>query len=200
MANTSQGGKAKRLLDRRDAMKQIVKDRADALLVTGLGSATYDAANAGDTDLNFYLWGAMGGTAALGLGLAIAQPDRRVLVVTGDGDMLMGLGSLGTVGVVAASNLCIVVFDNERYGETGAQLTHTHYGLDIAGMAAAAGFGTTLTVVTKAELKRALPIIHREPGPVLVCVKVDPKPAPLVLPERQGPVLKDRFRGALGVV
>ena len=114
-----------RRLDRRAAMRTLLENRGDLLLVTGLGSTTWDAAAVGDDDRNFYLWGAMGAAAMVGLGLAIARPDRRVLVVTGDGEMLMGLGALATIGVQRPPNLAIAVFDNGRYGETGMQASHT---------------------------------------------------------------------------
>src|SRR5437588_7307953 len=125
---TEDGGR----LDRRAAMRVLLEGRGDMLLVTGLGSTTYDAAAAGDDPRNFYLWGAMGGAAMVGLGLAIARPDRRVLVVTGDGDMLMGLGALATIGVQQPPNLAIAVFDNRRYGETGMQASQTDVGVSLA--------------------------------------------------------------------
>ena len=120
------------MLDRRELVRQLLIDRGDLLVVSGLGSATYDTAAAGDHPLNFYLWGAMGGTAMIGLGLALAQPERRIAVLTGDGDMLMGLGSLATIGVKQPNNLAIVVLDNAHYGETGMQETHTAHGIDLA--------------------------------------------------------------------
>ncbi|MGB7038600.1 MAG: thiamine pyrophosphate-dependent enzyme, partial [Xanthobacteraceae bacterium] len=118
------------MLDRREFVRVLLADRGDLLVVTGLGSATYDAASAGDHPLNFYLWGAMGGTAMIGLGLALARPDRPVAVITGDGDCLMGLGSLATIGVKQPKNLGIVVLDNAHYGETGMQASATHSGID----------------------------------------------------------------------
>ena len=108
-------------LDRHEVVPRILKDRGDALLIAGLGSTAWDAAAAGDRPDNFYLWGAMGGTAMIGLGLALAQPNRRVLVITGDGELLMGLGGLATIAVQRPQNLSVVVIDNERYGETGMQ-------------------------------------------------------------------------------
>src|SRR5271165_3499171 len=122
-------------LDRRQCVARLLRDRGDLLVVSGLGSATYDVAAAGDHPLNFYLWGAMGGTAMIGLGLALARPDRRIAVITGDGDMLMGLGSLATIGVKQPRNLVIVVLDNARYGETGMQPSATDAGVDFAAMA-----------------------------------------------------------------
>ncbi len=128
------------MLDRREFVKQLLCDRGDLLVVPGLGSATYDVAAAGDHPLNFYLWGAMGGTAMIGLGLALARPDRRVVAIPGDGDMLMGIGSLATIGVKQPANLAIVVLDNARYGETGMQPSATAQGIDLVAMALACRF------------------------------------------------------------
>ena len=128
------------VLDRRRLVARLLAARGDALVVSGLGAPSWDVAAAGDDDRNFYLWGGMGGAAMVGLGVALAQPKRRVLVLTGDGEMLMGLGALATIGVRRPPNLALVVIDNERYGETGGQHTHTSHGVDLAGIAAAAGF------------------------------------------------------------
>src|SRR5689334_17539563 len=127
-------------LERRAAMAALLEGRTDDLLVVpGLGSTTWDLAAAGDNPRNFYMWGAMGGTVMIGLGLALAQPKKRVAVITGDGDMLMGLGSLATAGVKRPKNLAIVVFDNGMYGETGMQESHTSRGVDLVGAARASG-------------------------------------------------------------
>src|SRR6266852_9960713 len=123
------------------------------LLVTGRGSTTYDAAAIGDDPRNFYLWGAMGAAAMIGLGLALARPERRVLVVTGDGEMLMGLGSLATIGVQRPANLTLVVIDNQRYGETGMQATHTASGVDLAAVAKACGFRDSRKISNQNEIK-----------------------------------------------
>src|SRR5579864_9203787 len=128
------------MITRRDLVRRLLRDRGDLLVVSGLGSATWDIAAAGDHPLNFYLWGAMGGTAMIGLGLALARPDRRVAVITGDGDMLMGIGSLATIGVKAPKNLAIVVLDNAHYGETGMQTSHTKSGIDLPAVALACRF------------------------------------------------------------
>jgi thiamine pyrophosphate-dependent acetolactate synthase large subunit-like protein len=120
------------MLDRRHAVARLLRDRGDALIVSGLGSPTYDVAAAGDDPRNFYLWGAMGGACMIGLGLALAKPERRVLVITGDGEMLMGLGSLATIGVKRPANLGIVVLDNGLHGETGLQPSHTAHATDLA--------------------------------------------------------------------
>jgi thiamine pyrophosphate-dependent acetolactate synthase large subunit-like protein len=185
------------VLERRDVMTAILKDRADALLVTGLGSSTYDAFATGDHDLNFYLWGAMGGAAMIGLGLALAQPKRRVLVITGDGEMLMGLGSLATIAVEKPKNLAIVVIDNQHYGETGMQQAHTGRGVDLAGIAKAAGFASSGTIYSAQQLKLWISKIHKAPGPLFAAVKVTTNPAPMTLPLRDGTVIRHRFREAL---
>jgi len=184
-------------LERRKVVARILADRGDMLVVTGLGSPTYDCAAAGDHTLNFYLWGAMGSAVTVGLGLALAQPRRRVLVITGDGEMLMGLGALATVAAVKPDNLAVAVIDNERYGETGMQQTHTGAGVDLAAIARAAGFRETATVRQTAELEDAVPILRRAKGPALVVLKVSPARDPLVLPPWDGPLLKTRFRQAL---
>ncbi|HEY7655628.1 MAG TPA: thiamine pyrophosphate-dependent enzyme [Burkholderiales bacterium] len=184
-------------LDRRKVVAEILKDRGDALVVAGLGATCWDTMAAGDSPLNFYTWGGMGGTAMIGLGLALAQPARRVLVITGDGDMLMGLGSLATIGVQRPRNLALIVIDNERYGETGMQDTHTRFGVDLAGMAKAAGFRSSGTVYSAAQLKTWIPRFYRQAGPVFCDIKVTALAAPLVLPVREGPALKNRFRTAL---
>jgi len=182
---------------RRATVARILADRADTLVVTGLGSPTYDCAAVGDHPLNFYLWGAMGSAVTVGLGLALAQPKRRVLVITGDGEMLMGLGALATAGAKKADNLAVVVVDNERYGETGMQPTHTSVGVDLAGVAQSSGFRNTATVRRAVELDDAVSLLRTAKGPVLVVLKVSSARDPLVLPPWDGALLKSRFRQAL---
>jgi thiamine pyrophosphate-dependent acetolactate synthase large subunit-like protein len=184
-------------LRRREAVARILTDRRDILVVTGLGAPTYDCAAAGDHPLNFYLWGAMGSAVSVGLGLALAQPKRRVLVITGDGEMLMGMGALATAGVKRPDNLAVAVLDNERYGETGMQLTHTASGVDLASIALGAGFAQAATVRHMAELDNAIPLLHAGTGPVLFVVKVGTEHDPLVLPSWDGQMLKLRFRQAV---
>ncbi len=184
-------------LERRAVMRKLLADRGDLLVVAGLGSTTYDLAAAGDHPLNFYLWGAMGGAAMIGLGLALAQPSRRVLVATGDGEMLMGLGALATIAVQRPKNLAVVVIDNERYAETGLQETHTAQGCDLAGIAASAGFATVHTVRTEAELAGLVPMLRQAPGPLFAAIKVTPDRPPFVLPSNDGVYIKNRFREAV---
>lgn len=185
------------MLERRAATAQLLKGRGDALVVTGLGSTTYDAFAAGDSPLTFYLWGAMGGAAMVGLGLALAQPKRRVVVMTGDGEMLMGLGSLATIGVQRPANLAILVIDNGLYAETGMQRTHTASGVDLAGVARSCGFAHAETVGTRSELERLARAAYETPGPFFAAIKVSPDPTSIELAPRDGPTLRSRFRVAV---
>ena len=191
----------KKTLHRRDVVNHILYQRGDLLVVAGLGAPAWDVTAAGDHPLSFPLWGAMGGAAMIGLGLALAQPKRKVLVVTGDGEMLMGLGSLAVIGSHKPRNLSIVVLDNEQYGETGMQDTVTASGVDLAGIAKSAGFTRTMSIKTKSELSLLKNQIYKESkttsGPLFAQVKVDPEKLPLVLPPREGAYLKNRFRIAL---
>ena len=187
-------------LERRAAMATLLEGRGDDLLVVpGLGSTTYDLAAAGDDDRNFYLWGAMGGAAMIGLGLALAQPDKRVAVITGDGEMLMGMGALATIGIQRPRNLAVIVFDNGVYGETGMQPSHTQSGVDLVGVAAACGFATCLNVTDEASLHDLRGRLKTLRETLFARVPIVASEPPRVLPEREGVVLKDRFRAALGI-
>jgi len=184
-------------LNRRKIVAGLLANRGDLLVVTGLGSPTYDCAAAGDHPLNFYLWGAMGSSLTVGLGLALAQPKRRVLVLTGDGEILMGLGAIATAAVKRPENLAIAVIDNEHYGETGMQPTHTSSGVDLAGIALMSGFAQANTVLEESELPAAFSLLRTAPGPVLTVFKVAAEKDPLVLPSWDGPMIKHRFRMTL---
>ena len=185
------------MIDRRAFVQALLAERGDILVVSGLGAPTYDVAAAGDHPLNFYLWGAMGGAAMIGLGLALAQPARRVVVITGDGEALMGLGSLATVGVKQPHNLVLVVLDNRRYGETGMQPSHTAAGIDLVGVAQACRFAEALHVKEIGEAARVRALAHAGRGPILVQAHIAGDEAPRVLPLRDGHAIKERFIAAL---
>ena len=185
------------MLERREFVRRLLADRGDLLVVSGLGSATYDVAAAGDHPLNFYLWGAMGGTAMIGLGLALARPDRRVAVLTGDGDMLMGIGSLATIGVKQPKNLSVVVLDNAHYGETGMQPSHTKAGIDLAATALACRFKHARSVSRIEDAAEARALLHHGEGPILVSARINEDDVPRVLPLRDGHAIKQRFIAAL---
>jgi thiamine pyrophosphate-dependent acetolactate synthase large subunit-like protein len=188
------------VLERRDAVARLLAHRGDALVVTGLGSPTYDVHATGDHDGNYYLWGAMGGASLVGFGLAQAQPGRRVLVITGDGEQLMALGGLATIGAARPTNLDIVVLDNEHYGETGMQTSHTGLGIDIAAIAAAIGFDDSRTVTKEDELAQLISD-HTAPaeGPRLAVLKIRADNLSRSMPSRDAVFIKNRFRAHLGL-
>jgi thiamine pyrophosphate-dependent acetolactate synthase large subunit-like protein len=187
------------LLDRRDVVSSLLRDRKDAIVVGGLGASTYDIAAAGDHARNFYLWGAMGGAVMIGLGLALAQPKLPVVVITGDGEMLMGMGSLATVGLQKPANLSIVVLDNESYGETGGQMSHTASAADLVGVARACGIADSRTLDTMAAIEAFAPALQDvAAGPRFASVKIDAANLERVLSNRDGMFILTRLRGALG--
>jgi thiamine pyrophosphate-dependent acetolactate synthase large subunit-like protein len=187
------------LLDRRAVVSSLLADRKGAIAVGGLGASTYDIAAAGDHDRNFYLWGAMGGAVMIGLGLALAQPKLPVVVITGDGEMLMGMGSLATVGLQKPGNLSIVVLDNERYGETGGQTSHTASAANLVGVAQACGIAHARTLDTMAEIEAfAASLQDVSGGPRFASIKIDAANLERVLSSRDGMFILTRLRGSLG--
>ncbi len=187
------------LLDRRAVVSSLLADRKGAIAVGGLGASTYDIAAAGDHDRNFYLWGAMGGAVMIGLGLALAQPKLPVVVITGDGEMLMGIGSLATVGLQKPGNLSIVVLDNECYGETGGQMSHTAATANLVGVAQACGIKDARTLETMAEIEAfASGLQAVASGPRFASVKIDAANLERVLSNRDGMFVLTRLRGSLG--
>jgi thiamine pyrophosphate-dependent acetolactate synthase large subunit-like protein len=184
-------------LRRRSVVQALLRDRGGMLVIGGLGAPAWDITAAGDVPENLPLWGGMGGAAMMGLGLALAQPERRVLVITGDGEMLMGVGSLASIAVQRPKNLSIVVLDNEHYGETGMQETHTKHGVDLAGMAKAAGIPDTRLIRAAAEVQALREAIHAGNGPLFAQIKVDERTEPLVLPPREASILQARMREAI---
>lgn len=187
------------LLDRRSVVSSLLAERKDAIVVGGLGASTYDIAAAGDHDRNFYLWGAMGGAVMIGLGIALAQPDLPVVVITGDGEMLMGMGSLATVGLQKPKNLTIVVLDNEVYGETGGQASHTAASADLVGVARSCGIADAKTLGTMDEIETfASGMQDLSSGPRFANIKIDSANLDRVLSSRDGTFILTRIRGALG--
>lgn len=185
--------------DRREFVAALLAKLPDALVITGLGSPTYDVFAAGDRDRNFYLWGAMGGASIMGLGLAIARPDQQVLVITGDGEQLMGLGGLSTIGAQQPKNLTIVVLDNGHFGETGMQRSHTSLGTDLAAVARACGIGNAFRVDDMSGVDRIAEAALARGGACFAQVIVKADDLPRALPSRDGVHLKNRFRKELGL-
>jgi len=187
-------------LDRRAVVAELLRERGDLLVVTGLGSASYDVHAAGDDARNYYLWGAMGSAALVGLGLAQAQPDRRVLVITGDGEQLMGLGGLATIAIARPANLAIVVIDNGHFGETGMQTSHTGLGLRLDDVASACGFARVDRAETMADVAALRDLLHApQAGPHLAVVTVKAENLPRSLPPRDAVHIKNRLRAVLGL-
>jgi thiamine pyrophosphate-dependent acetolactate synthase large subunit-like protein len=187
-------------IDRRVLVKEILGlgKREDILAISGLGGAGYDlTASRGDHVFNFCLHGSMGGAPLVAMGLALAQPDRRVVAILGDGDMLMGIGSLATIMTEHPKNLAILVLDNGLYMETGGQKSAVGHGTDLTAMAAAAGFPISVTLRSTDDQAECVKIIQETPGPIFVCAKISAV-QPVTLPKtRDGTVMKLRFRNAL---
>ena len=181
-------------LDRRDLTRVLLADRGGLLVVAGLGAPAWDISAVDDGPQDLPLWGGMGGAAMIGLGLALAQPDRTVLVLTGDGEMLMGIGSLASIAIQKPRNLAIIVQDNEHYGETGMQETATHHGTDLVKMAEGAGIRSTMLVTKPADVVALKLALHANEGPFFAVVKIDEASQPLVLPPREGAILQARMR------
>jgi thiamine pyrophosphate-dependent acetolactate synthase large subunit-like protein len=167
-------------------------------VVTGLGTPTFDVAACGDHPLNFYLWGAMGSATMVGLGLALARPDRRVAVITGDGEALMGMGSLATVGVQQPANLAIVVLDNAHYAATGMQPSHTKAGIDLVAVARGCRFPHAALATEMDGAAEIRDLLHAGQGPIFVQAKVKDAKLPRVLTSRDGHEIKHRFMQAAG--
>ncbi len=186
-------------LNRRDAVGALIRAAGNALVVTGLGSPSYDVHYQGDREETFYLWGAMGSAALVGLGLAQAQPDRRVLVITGDGEQLMGLGGLATIGISGVRNLTVAVIDNGHFGETGMQPSHTERGVDLSSIASACGFAQARTVRELDEVGVVCgELAEASAGPRLFVFKVNADSPTRSLPPRDAVYGKNRLRQHLG--
>lgn len=185
-------------LDRREVVQKLLAGRKDLLVVTGLGSPSYDVMAAGDHDNNYYLWAAMGSAAMVGLGLATAKPDHSVLVITGDGEMLMGMGGLATIATRKPANLTIAILDNGHFGETGMQVSHAGLGVNLDRVAQACGFGWTREIRDMAGVDDLRTRLSSRDGVKLATIKVKAENPPRVLPPRDGVYVKNRFRAALG--
>ena len=184
-------------LNRRLVISELLKERENSLIVNGLGGTCWDVASLGDNDLNFYVWGGMGNACMIGLGLALSQPDKKVIVITGDGEMLMGIGSLATIALKQPKNLSIVVFDNELYGETGNQKTHTAYCTNLSKIAIGSGIINSSIILTQEDLLSLSSEIHQIKNLSFSVIKINQDQEEIVLPIREGAYIKSRFRGAL---
>lgn len=190
--------KAGGALDRREAVATLLEGRKDLLVTTGLGSPSYDVMAAGDHDMNYYLWAAMGSAMTVALGLAMAQPEKSVLAITGDGEALMGFGAIATIALKAPPNLTIAVLDNGHFGETGMQESHAGRGIELDRVAAACNFPRTMRITDRAGVETLRGVVAARDGLTFATLKIRPENPPRVLPPRDGPYIKNRFRAALG--
>ena len=184
---------------RRPFVADLLARRGTSLIVTGLGSPTWDCFAAGDSPDYLYSWGGMGLAVPTALGVAIAQPQRRVICITGDGELMMGIGSLAVVGDQAPGNLGILVLDNEKFGETGRQRGLSSGRTDIAAVARGFGIGKTMTVTEQGAVPELARLLFEAPGPVLAIAKIAITDDPWALPEKDGAAIGQRFRVSLGV-
>ena len=186
------------VLDRRDAVPALIGRHEDFLIIAGLAGTARDIAFlTRDGAHAFTMAGAMGGAAPMGLGLALARPDRRVLVITGDGELLMNVGALATIAVLDPPNLSLVCVDNGHYGETGYQKSHTSLGVDLAAMAQGAGIKRTRTIAQEAEIAAGARLIREGNGTAFVLLRVKPTEPPSFKRGLDPALERLRFRQAL---
>jgi thiamine pyrophosphate-dependent acetolactate synthase large subunit-like protein len=186
------------ILDRTQAVPALIGRHEDFLIIAGLAGTARDvAALTRDGAHTYALAGVMGAACAMGLGLALARPDRRVLVVTGDGELLMNVGTLATIAVLNPSNLSIVCVDNGHYGETGYQKSHTSLGVDLEKMASAAGLKITRTIRSAADLADGARLLRDGNGTAFVLLRVKPTDPPSYKRSLDPSMGRLRFRQAL---
>lgn len=186
-------------LQRRTAVPALLGRPDDLLIVSGLGGASKDLhALVGPAANLFPMFGAMGAASTIGLGLALARPERRVVVVTGEGELLMDLGALATIAVAGPSNLAIVCVDNGLYQETGGQDSHTAAKVDLEAVARGCGITTALTVRSESDLRDGAAAVREAPGPVLVVLRVDASDPPEAIRDMDPAACRLRFRAFVG--
>ncbi|MFI5266172.1 MAG: thiamine pyrophosphate-dependent enzyme [Chloroflexota bacterium] len=186
------------MIDRREGTRIAAELAGSNPIVSSVGNPTFDLVGVADRPENFYVWNSMGMASSIGLGLALARPDRRVIVLDGDGALLMNLGSLATATMAAITNLVHVVWDNGGWEITGAQPAGTTFGVDLATIARGAGFRHTASVDTLEDFQRtfATAMVDREAW--FIAARIEPGGAPKNRPSKTLTVLRDRFIAALG--
>lgn len=186
------------VLERGEAVRKLIGAHEDFLIVSGLGGTASDVGSVtGDSANVFPLGGAMGAACMVGLGIALAQPNKKVLVVTGDGDLLMNIGALATIAVMNPPNLAIVCVDNGHYGETGWQKSHTSLGVDLEKMASGAGIKRTMTAAQEADLERGSRFIREGNSAGFVLLRVKPTEPPSFKRNFDAAFCRNRFKRAL---
>jgi thiamine pyrophosphate-dependent acetolactate synthase large subunit-like protein len=186
------------MLNRLQATRYIVQHVTDEPIIASLGNPKFDLFTAQDRPQNFYMWNSMGMASSMGLGLAMARPQQKVIVLDGDGALLMNLSSLTTAAVRAPRNLIHVIWDNRQFELTGGQPTHTAFGTDLAKLAQGAGFEKVETVATQEAFEGAFSRALREPGPWIIVAMIDTERA-AGRPPKSPTYIKHRFMESLGV-
>lgn len=193
--STSAKAAPKYELDRIDAVPKIIGKPGDVLFVAGLAGTSKDLAHITNDGPNFYgMAGAMGAAVSMGLGLALARPDRKVVVATGDGELLMNIGALATVSIMNPPNLSILCVDNGHYGETGYQLSHTSLGVDLEQMAIGAGIKSTMTVESEDQIAAGARMLRESNGTCFVLLRVKPTDPPKFKRDLDPAATRVRFR------
>jgi thiamine pyrophosphate-dependent acetolactate synthase large subunit-like protein len=188
-----------RKLNRADLTRRLVaKLKHDEAVVAGIGNSNFDLYAAGHRPQNFYMLGSMGLTCPIAMGVALAQPERGVIALEGDGSILMSLGCLTTIGKVAPRNLTIVIWDNGVYQITGKQPTATAGAADIVAIAKGAGIANSQWVRDENHFEQLIDRRFAEDGPVLLAVKIDDQPGTAQTP-RDPTLIRTRFMAGLGV-
>jgi thiamine pyrophosphate-dependent acetolactate synthase large subunit-like protein len=186
------------ILDRREAVPALIGRHEDFLIITGLAGTAKDiAALTRDGAHTFTMAGAMGAACAMGLGLALARPDKRVLVITGDGELLMNVGALATIAVMNPANLSIVCVDNGHYGETGYQKSHTSLGVDLEKIAIGSGIKMTRTIGRAEEIADGARLLRAGNGTAFVLLRVKPTDPPGFKRNMDPAAVRLRFKAAL---
>ncbi len=196
---TTSSTPASNKIQRRAFVAELLKRRGNALVIPGLGSPTWDTFASGDSPEYLYSWGGMGLAVPTALGVALAQPSRRVLALTGDGEMMMGIGSLAVVADQNPQNLAILVLDNEHFGETGRQTGLTANKVDLTAVARGFGIERTMTVTEEGKVGELAEFLFQGQGPALAVAKIALSEDPWRLPEKDGGTIARRFRMALGL-
>jgi thiamine pyrophosphate-dependent acetolactate synthase large subunit-like protein len=188
-----------KVLNRFDITKRLVALlRNDEAVVGGIGNTNFDLWAAGRRPQNFYMLGSMGLAIPIALGVALAQPKRRVVALEGDGSLLMQLGALATIGTLQPKNLVIVVMDNQTYQITGSQPTASAFGTDFVAIARGAGIQQSDWALDEASFEQLTARALAQDGPSLIAARIDDKPA-VATTERDPAQLRDRFMRGLGV-
>jgi phosphonopyruvate decarboxylase len=198
--SSAAGSKPAYVLDRREAVPKLIGTQADFLFVAGLAGSAKDIASLTNDGSNYYgMAGAMGAAVSMGLGLALARPDKQVLVATGDGELLMNVGALATVGVLNPPNLKILCIDNGHYGETGYQESHTNRGVDLEKMAIGAGIQNTCTIERPDGIVQGARMLRESNGTCMIVLRVMPDDPPAFKRLMDPAASRVRFRlGLLG--